>query len=213
MTRSKSAFRLASCAALLMTAVACPARAEFSFIAQSTCDSKAGTLRIEQVWTEEPDTYQAQAGSEIMRLDDLVKYVTKSGDDYRVKVRDWQLVCMLDRARYEISVSPWNLNDHVAGMCGGGSPNVQLTVRREGHVLVNGLIFSGYCDDPKEKLIIYSVTFSEGRAAATFIADNGELRKPIPLEHGYPDLGTLTRAKLWQDLVMKLSDSNSGQHP
>jgi hypothetical protein len=196
-----------------MLAAAAQAHAEFSFIAKSACDARAGTVAIEQVWTEEPANYSPEAGSEIMPMDSLVKYTATSAmGEYRSKVRDWVVVCTLDRARYEMTISPWNANNNVEGMCGGGSPNIELTVRRDGELLLNRLVFSGYCDNTwNDKLNIYSLTLSERHRSASFAVDNSELPEPLAIEHTYAELGTLTRARLWKDLLEQLAAASSSR--
>jgi hypothetical protein len=214
MDRNRQAPHRSRWLALLMLAAAAEAHAEFSFIAKSSCDARAATVAIEQVWTEEPENYSPEAGSEIMAMDSLVKYTATSAmGEYRTKVRDWVIVCTLDRVRYELTISPWNANNNVEAMCGGGSPNVELTVRRDGRLLLSQLVFSGYCDNTwNDKLNIYSVKLSERHQSASFSVDNSEMHEPVTIEHAYAELSTLTRARLWKDLLDKLAAA-SPPHP
>src|SRR5208282_413420 len=123
-----------------------PAHADMRNFALVRCDDTAGELIVTEDSTEE-DGYKALEGYQSKWLDQLVEYISPpdaASDDgttgtYRHKIGEWQLSCTLKGAVYSIVISPWSVNDMVMGQCGGGDPDVELTVRRDKRVLVNNL--------------------------------------------------------------------------
>jgi hypothetical protein len=68
-----------------------------------------------------------------------------------------------------------------------GSPEIELTVLRNGRRLLGKLVFRGYCDRTwNEQLAVLSVIFSESARTATFtvnIVNSAEGPKPIPFAY------------------------------
>jgi hypothetical protein len=175
------------------------AHAEFFTFAKVKCDSRGSTLVIAEDDTEEPEKYVPEPGFQTKAMDDLVRIEDVSDtDSYRHKVADWKTTCQLGSAVYEIQVSPWTWNNHVGGMCGAGSPEIELTVLRNRRRLLDKLVFSGYCDGTwNEQLAVLSVTFSESAGTATFTVDvvpNGDGPKQLPF--AYAKLPHLARIDL-----------------
>ena len=161
-------------------------------------------LTIAEDETEEPEKYVSEAGFQTKAMDDLVRIENVSDtDSFRHKIADWNTTCQLGSAVYAIEVSPWNWDDHIGGMCGAGSPEVELTVVRNGMRLLDNLVFFGYCDGSwNEQLAVLSVTFSESVSTATFtvnlVANAGG---PTPLVFAYKKLPHLKRIDLYSALV------------
>jgi hypothetical protein len=112
-------------------------------------------------------------------------------------------MCQLGSATYAIQVSPWNWNNHVGGMCGAGSPEIELTVLRDGRRLLDKLVFGGYCDGTwNEQFAVLPVIFSESARTATFTVNvvNSE-EGPKPISFAYDRLPHLLRIDLHNALV------------
>ena len=180
------------------------AHAEFFNFAKVKCDPQRSMLTIAEDETEEPEKYVSEAGFQTKAMDDLVRIENVSDtDSFRHKIADWNTTCQLGSAVYAIEVSPWNWDDHIGGMCGAGSPEVELTVVRNGMRLLDNLVFFGYCDGSwNEQLAVLSVTFSESVSTATFtvnlVANAGG---PTPLVFAYKKLPHLKRIDLYSALV------------
>jgi hypothetical protein len=184
--------------------------AEFSNFAKVKCDLQRSMLTIAEDETEEPEKYTPEPGFQTKAMDDLVRIEDVSDiDSYRHKVADWKTTCQLGSAAYAIEISPWNWNDHIGGMCGAGSPEIELTVIRNGRRLLNELVFWGYCDNTwNEKLAVLSVTFSESARTATFtvnVVPGGE--GPKSLLFAYKKLPHLKRIGLHNALVANAAPS------
>jgi hypothetical protein len=144
---------------------------------------------------DDVNNYKTPGGYQLKWLDDLVEYISPPGgaaDDatsgtYRHKLRDWQLSCTLKGAVYSIVISPWSVNDMVMGQCGGGDPDLALTVRRNKSLLVKDLEFGGTCSiGPNNAVVIEALKLSEPERVA--MLDD----RKIP----YSEMPTLDRKKL-----------------
>jgi uncharacterized protein YecT (DUF1311 family) len=160
------------------------------------CDAAAGELIVKEESTEDDvDNYKTPEGYELKWLDDLVEYISPPGgtaDDatsgtYRHKLRDWQLSCSMKGAAYSIVISPWSVNDMVMGECGGGDPDLALTVRRDNRLLVKDLELGGTCSiGPNDTVVIASLKLSEPERVAKL--DERKI--------SYSEMPTLDRKKL-----------------
>ena len=113
------------------------------------CGPKRSTLTIVEDGREEPEKYLPEPGFQTKAMDDLVRIEDISdADSYRHKVADWKTTCQLGSATYAIQASPWNWSNHVGGMCGAGSPEIELTVLRNGRRLLDKLVFGGTVTEP-----------------------------------------------------------------
>jgi len=174
-----------------------PAYADTRNLALVRCNADAGELIVQEDSTEDdPGEYKTPDGYQMKWLDDLVEYITppNANDDatsgtYRHKVADWKLTCKLKGVTYNIVISPWSENDKVMGECGGGDPDLELTVRRDNHLLVKDLEFGGVCSmGPSTPPVIGMLKLSEPQQTATV---NGTT---IP----YSQMPALDREKLKQ---------------
>jgi uncharacterized protein YecT (DUF1311 family) len=185
------------------------AHAEFHTFALVRCDETAGELIVTEDATEEVEKYKAPEGYQSKWLDQLVEYISPpdgASDDattgtYRHKIGDWVLSCTLNGAVYGIIISPWSVNDMVMGECGGGDPDVELTVRRDKRLLARNLRLGGTCSTgPSDALGIGTVKLSEPQRVATL-----DDRK-IP----YADMPLLTKEK-WRSMDdQSAAPSNAG---
>jgi hypothetical protein len=108
-------------------------------------------------------------------MDKLVEYTSppdSTPDDatqgtYRHKIKDWQLSCTLRGVAYKVVISPWSANDMVMGQCGGGDPDVELTVLRDERVLVRNLQLGGSCSiGPNDPVYVGVLKLSEPQKIA-----------------------------------------------
>jgi hypothetical protein len=164
-----------------------PAHADSSNFALVGCDAAASVVEVQEVSVDgDTDTYPAPNGYQSKWLGTLVKYVSPPEgvpDDavhgtYRQKIGDWTVSCTLNGSVYQVRVSPWSLNDMVQGQCGPGDPDLELTVYRDGKLLINHLRFSyaGECMQDNPIALFLSVKLSEARKEVTIgniIGDNG----------------------------------------
>jgi uncharacterized protein YecT (DUF1311 family) len=173
-----------------------PVHADTRNFALVRCDEATGELIVKEDSTEDDvDNYKTPEGYQLKWLDDLVEYISPPGgatDDatsgtYRHKLRDWQLSCTLKGAVYSIVISPWSVNDMVMGECGGGDPDLALTVRRNKRLLVKDLQLGGTCSiGPNNAVVIEALKLSEPERVA--MLDD----RKIP----YSEIPTLDRKKL-----------------
>jgi uncharacterized protein YecT (DUF1311 family) len=172
-----------------------PVHADTRNLALVRCNAAAGELIVEEDSTEdEIDNYKTPEGYQLKWLDDLVEYISPPAaeDDatsgtYRHKLKDWQLSCTLKGAVYSIVISPWSVNDMVMGECGGGDPDLALTVRRDNRLLVKDLELGGTCSiGSSNAVVIGALKLSEPERIA--MLDD----RKIP----YSEMPTLDRKKL-----------------
>jgi len=173
------------------------AQAELWTYAQIHCNIEKSTLTISEILVEDEGDIVRIQEAETKPLDDLMKLATGNNGDYKIKDKDWLSSCSIGGSQYKIKISPWKYNSRVNGMCGGGSPSIELSVERKRDNLAKGIVFSGSCDGTwNEKLLIESITFDESRALAKFVFTNyGEDRRE--LEIPYTELNRLQRSDLW----------------
>jgi hypothetical protein len=160
------------------------------------CDEAAGELEVKGDSTEDAvEKYKTPEGYQSKWLGELVEYVSPpdgTPDDvehgtYRHKIGEWQLSCTLKGAVYNVVISPWSINDMVMGECGGGDPDVELTVQRNKRVFVKNVRLGGTCSiGPNDSVFIGSVKLSEPQKTATL----GDIKIP------YSDMPLLDQKKL-----------------
>ena len=171
-------------------------RADTFNFALVRCDEAAGELIVKEGSTEdEADQYATPEGYQSKWMDKLVEYISppdSTPDDatqgtYRHKIKDWQLSCTLRGVAYKVVISPWSANDMVMGQCGGGDPDVELTVLRDKRVLVRNLQLGGSCSiGPNDPVYVGVVKLSESRKIAAL----DDIHIP------YSDMPTLDQRKL-----------------
>jgi hypothetical protein len=171
-------------------------RADTSNFALVRCDEAAGELIVKEDSTEdEADQYATPDGYQSKWMDKLVEYISppdSAPDDatqgtYRHKIKDWQLSCTLKGVAYKVVISPWSANDMVMGQCGGGDPDVELTVLRDKRVLVRNLQLGESCSiGPNAPVYVGVVKLSESQK----IAAVDDIHIP------YSDMPTLDQRKL-----------------
>src|SRR5262245_9052378 len=105
------------------------ARAESENYAQIYCDTANSELSVSELWVEDAlDLVSVPKGAKIKPMYYLVKTVTGEFGEYMVKEKEWSTTCRLGAATYEVLISPWKYNSKMNGMCGGGSPSVELSL-------------------------------------------------------------------------------------
>lgn len=152
------------------------ARADTSNFALVRCDATSGELEVTEGFTEDGvEKYKTPEGYQSKWLGELVEYISPpdgTPDDavhgtYRRKIGEWKLSCTLKGTVYNVVISPWSVNDMVMGECGGGDPDVEVTVRRDKRVLVKNLRLGGGCSiGPDDSVSIGAVKLSEPQKTA-----------------------------------------------
>src|SRR5208283_3106319 len=172
------------------------ARADTWILALVRCDEAAGALEVKEDSTKDDvEKYKAPEGYQSKWLGELVEYISPpegTPDDavhrtYRHKIGEWQLSCTLKGVVYTVVISPWSANDMVMGECGGGDPDVELTVLRDKRVLVRNLQLGGTCSiGPNDPVYLAAVKLSEPQKIAAL----DDIHIP------YSDMPTLDQRKL-----------------
>ena len=112
----------------------------------------------------------------VRSLYEMTELKTISGpageQDFIVPKESFSTKCSLRGAEFRVLVVPWKFQARVNGMCGGNPPSVELTVWRNGDLLLNKLVFGEYCDPPESAINISEVSLSEiDKAARIFVTD------------------------------------------
>jgi len=139
--------------------------------ARITCDRSSNQLFVEQRTAEnEEDIPKGRGVQSLFALTQLETVDGPSGpQDYRVRKRSFTFTCDLRGSHYRLQIAPWKFNQKINGECGDYSPSIELTVWRQKHKLLTGLIFSGFCNPPESAFSIAAVRFLESDQSAIFL--------------------------------------------
>jgi len=189
---------------LLLSVTAVVSSAVFAHAAQADtwnlalvrCNETAGELEVKEDSTEgDVEEYKTPEAYQSKWLGELVEYISPPNgaqDDathgtFRHKTGEWRLSCNLRGVVYNIVISPWSVNDMVMGECGGGDPDLELSVHRDNRVLLRKLRLGGTCSTgSNDALGIGAVNLSEPKKVATLDG------RKIP----YSDMPLLNEEKL-----------------
>ena len=149
-----------------------------------SCNEELRQLLVEESSTDRRETIPGEKGvQDLTALTELRTMKSPTGDqDRRVRKSDFVLTCVLGKSNYRIQISPWKFNSKVNAMCGSYAPSTQLTVWRRGEILVEKLVFSGFCNVPESEIVIRAVALYDRTHQAEFsIVNRGHsIQKRLP---------------------------------
>ena len=173
---------------------------DFAF-AVTNCDTKSGTLNLRQVDAAYSATIDDSAfaglgelaGRNIVRIYDLTEGRTlkDDGSPYLAQKKTHVVQCVLLGVAYRVVISPWIEAPLPYGPCGGYGPNVEVSVWRNGTLLVSKAHFVAACladNDHFQWPYILNVELREKDRVGQWTAQTGETtseRRHL----GYKDLG------------------------
>jgi len=135
---------------------------------EASCNKEAHQLLVREKSAKREKDIPKRSG--VQSLLALTKLKTINGpagkQGHRVRKRDFWMECDLRESKYKVRISPWKFNTKLNGMCGGYSPSTELTVWRGNAILIDKLVFSGYCNSPDSDFSISSVSILDREKVA-----------------------------------------------
>jgi hypothetical protein len=157
-----------------------------------TCDNTKQSLSIAEHIAESETAIPKTPGTH--GLDGMLEFVPAGESDGIIKIKaPLKKNCRIGKADYRLVILPYNYNPRAQGMCGAAAPSAQMSVWRNGKLLVHKLVFRMQCPaDGAMDTEIETVSFLEiGRRAVFAIREKNQAgQKSV----SFDDLPSLDRS-------------------